>query len=332
MNILRTAILFATMSVSGVASAQQTRLTALLQFLEINAMVSRQTQNVAAMRAELDRNPNNPDSQELGNFFATSTGGQTDGYYQLHPFMHDLVDQFENNVKRNVGGSLALAQAAQNSAGGNNGGGQEQRVGGNRFADFPATASVEQRRRALDPMVEVVAGRAPALNSNERAAAMSLLTSDADPIVRERLWQLLANSPRHEPAIALALQVLVDPEYVPRWSAFQYLRKVEPQIAGALAQRPPLAQTDARLLYVIADFVRPQDHQRWFALMLNALVAAGTDHEIFELVSLALARDGGETELADLRRRDQIAGGRTTYRLAAELLAAELARKPRSAK
>ena len=77
----------------------------------------------------------------------------------------------------------------------------------------------------------------------------------------------------------------------------------------------------------IADFVRPEDQQRWFTLMTDALLATGTDHEIGDLVSLALAREGGENELAELRRRDQIGGDHTTYHLAAELLAVELARK-----
>jgi hypothetical protein len=196
----------------------------------------------------------------------------------------------------------------------------------NRLSAFPVSAPAEQRRRALAPLVDVITRKAPGLDAEERAAAVPLLISDGDPIVRERLWQLLANSPRYEAAIALAQQVLGDPRYVPRWSAFQYLREVEPQIAETLAQRP-LVQPDARLLYVVADFIRLKDRQRGLALMIDALPVVGTDHEIGEEISLALAREGGEGELAELRRRDGAAAGRTTYRLAAELLATELARK-----
>jgi hypothetical protein len=203
----------------------------------------------------------------------------------------------------------------------------------NRLSNFPSSFPPADRRAWLDRgIAAVTSGRSPPLDVVEQASAVTLLQSDSDTLVRERLWQLLANSPRYELAVALAQQVLVDPNYFPRWSAFQYLRQVEPQVAETLAQHPPSAQTDARLLYVIADSVRPKDRQRWFALMMEALLAVGTDHEAGDLVSLALAREGGATELAELRRRDQIAGGHTAYSIAAEMLTAELARKPAPAR
>jgi hypothetical protein len=145
------------------------------------------------------------------------------------------------------------------------------------------------------------------------------------------LWRLLANSPRHQAAIALAQQVLVDPNYVPRWSAFQYLREVEPQIAEMLSKHP-FVRPDASLLYVVADLALLKDRPRGLALMMEVLPMAGTDHQLFDDASLALAREGGEPELAELRRRDRTAGGLPTYRLAADLLEAELARKSGAAK
>jgi hypothetical protein len=108
MTILRALVLLAAATICSTALADDTSLSPLEQFLAINAMIRQQTHNVAAMQAELVQNPNNPDSQKLQHFFATASGGRTDAFHQLTPFMRNLVDQFESNVARNAADALAL--------------------------------------------------------------------------------------------------------------------------------------------------------------------------------------------------------------------------------
>lgn len=199
----------------------------------------------------------------------------------------------------------------------------------NRIAAFPASQAAEQRSEWLDRIVaEVVTHKAPPLNVEERDAAVLLVQSDPDALVRESLWQLLANSPRHESAVALARQVVVDPQSFPRWSAFKYLREVDPQTAENLSQGV-LVQPDADLLYVVADFVMLKDLNRGLALMID-VVPMVRDLNLFESLSLALALKGGERQLDELNRRDLQAGGNTAYGTVADMLAAELARKSQS--
>jgi hypothetical protein len=201
----------------------------------------------------------------------------------------------------------------------------------NRIAALSSLPTAEQRRQLADRLVAgVLTHSTPPLEVQERDTAVLLLVTEPDRFVRESLWQLLANSPRHEPAVALARQVVVDPAGFPRWSAFRYLAAVDPQTAEKLSEGA-LAQADADLLYVVADFLMQTDPNRGLALMIDVIPQV-QDLNLFESVSLALALKGGERELDELNRRDRMAGGDTAFGTAADMLAAELARKTASPK
>jgi hypothetical protein len=196
----------------------------------------------------------------------------------------------------------------------------------NRLGNFPASSPAELRRAWLDRAIAAVTTqRSAPLDAVEHATAVALLQTEPDALVRERLWRLLANSMRAESAVALAKRVVVEPEYSPRWSAFQYLRQHEPSACEALVQ-VGLARPDADLLYVVGDFVMQTDHRRGLAMIMDVLRMTG-DHRLSESASLMLAMQGGETELAELRRRVRESGDHSVYRDAAEMLASELERK-----
>lgn len=76
---------------------------------QVRGMIAQQETNVQRMRDELKRNPNRPDAKLLRNSFATATGGRSDAYRAQTAYMQKLIDAFEGNLRRNVGGAVVLA-------------------------------------------------------------------------------------------------------------------------------------------------------------------------------------------------------------------------------
>jgi len=171
MNTLRIAILFATMTFCGIASADTTSVSPLRQFLMINVMIRQQTQNVNVMSDELDRNPNDPDSQLLRNFFATASGGRTDAFQQLDPFMRGLVDQFEHNVARNGVGAVVLSMCGGCLRG-------QFIVEKDRSKQF--IAELEKKRAELLPQAQAEAAQySPVQNNSSNPNSTSVTDSGA---------------------------------------------------------------------------------------------------------------------------------------------------------
>ena len=73
--------------------------------------------------------------------------------------------------------------------------------------------------------------------------------------------------------------------------------KVDPQACEAVVQTG-LMRPDAKLIYVVADFIMLKVRQRGLAMMMEALRTTAY-HKLFDEASLTLARDGGELELAE---------------------------------
>ena len=81
----------------------------------IRKHIAKQQRNIQRMKDELKRNPENPDSRKLNDFFATATGQRTEAYEGESEYIQDLIDEFEGNWSRNIGHSVALATGAGGS-------------------------------------------------------------------------------------------------------------------------------------------------------------------------------------------------------------------------
>lgn len=155
------------------------------------------------------------------------------------------------------------------------------------------------------------------LSPTEAEALVQQLPLERSIPTRAFMWRLLLSSPRNELVRRLALQWLQKTGDPHRRFAMQYLRRHYLELLPGLAQRYE-NDPDGDLQYELAGYVLTTDTNRGLHMMIRALETASD--EVCNAIHFEIETFGNFEHLAELRRRDENAGGGTFFARIADAL------------
>jgi len=187
-----------------------------------------------------------------------------------------------------------------------------------RIAEVLSIPDDGQRGDALRQLDHRIASRTDAsLSTIEVLSGFEGLRSETSIPAQAFLWRLLINAPGQPQVRDHALKVLRQGRGPHRGFALFYLRLHYPELMLQLiAQFEHDPDPDVR--YEISEYFFDKDRNKSMEMKIDLLPCES--HELNDALVLEITAMGEPQHLAELRRRDQIAGGETIFGVTADAL------------